>query len=90
MVIRPLLKPQGREVQSPSGFCGAELVALIVAERTRQKLIARFGARKMWLHLRGKGHDVARCTIERLYREQGLARCVEDEDVPHDHRRSGC
>jgi putative transposase len=49
----------------------AELVALIEAERSRQKLIARFGARKMWLHLRGQGHDVARCTIERLYREQG-------------------
>lgn len=49
----------------------AELVALIEAERRRQKLIARFGARKMWLHLRGKGHDVARCTIERLYREHG-------------------
>jgi putative transposase len=51
----------------------AELVALIEAERSRQKLIARFGARKMWLHLRGKGHDVARCTIERLYRDQGWA-----------------
>ena len=25
----------------------------------------------MWLHLRSKGHDVARCTIERLYTEQG-------------------
>jgi putative transposase len=49
----------------------AELVALIEAERARQKLLARFGARKMWLHLRGKGHDVARCTVERLYREQG-------------------
>jgi putative transposase len=48
-----------------------ELVAVMEAERARQKLIARFGARKMWLHLRGKGHDVARCTIERLYREQG-------------------
>ena len=49
----------------------AELVEVMVAERQRQKLIARFGARKMWLHLRGRGHDVARCTIERLYREQG-------------------
>ena len=49
----------------------AELVAVMVAERERQKLIARFGARKMWLHLRGRGHDVARCTVERLYREQG-------------------
>jgi putative transposase len=48
-----------------------ELVALIEAERERQKFIRRFGARKMWLHLRGQGHDVARCTIERLYREQG-------------------
>jgi putative transposase len=43
---------------------------LIEAERARQKLLARFGARKMWLHLRGRGHD-ARCTVERLYRQQG-------------------
>ena len=49
----------------------AELVALIEAERERQKFIRRFGARKMWLHLRGQGHDVARCTIERIYRQQG-------------------
>jgi putative transposase len=48
-----------------------QVVALIQAERSRQKLFARFGARKMWLHLRGQGHDVARCTIERLYRQQG-------------------
>jgi hypothetical protein len=39
----------------------------MVAERKRQRLIARFGASKMWLHLRGRGHDVARCTIERLW-----------------------
>lgn len=25
----------------------------------------------MWLHLRSQGHDVARCTIERIYAEQG-------------------
>ena len=48
-----------------------QIVALMVAERDRQKLVKRLGARKMWLHLRGKGHDVARCTIERLYAEQG-------------------
>jgi putative transposase len=51
----------------------AEIVALIEAERDRQKLIKRFGGRKMWLHLRSKGHDVAWCTIERLYAEQGWA-----------------
>ena len=48
-----------------------QIVALIQAERSRQKLFARLGARKMWLHLRGQGHEVARCTIERLYRQQG-------------------
>ena len=31
-----------------------------------------YGARKMWLHLRRKGHDVARCTVERLMRILGL------------------
>jgi putative transposase len=31
-----------------------------------------YGARKMWLHLRQDGHDVARCTIERLMPALGL------------------
>ena len=59
----------------------AELVALVEAERTRQKLFARFGARKMWLHLRSKGHDVARCTIERLYAEQGWVGALRRKNV---------
>lgn len=49
----------------------AEIISLIEAEREGQKFVRRFGARKMWLHLRGRGHDVARCRIERLYRQQG-------------------
>jgi putative transposase len=31
-----------------------------------------FGARKVWLTLRGEGFDVARCTVERLMRELGI------------------
>lgn len=31
-----------------------------------------YGARKMWLQLRRAGHDVARCTVERLMRLLGL------------------
>ena len=31
-----------------------------------------YGARKMWLELRGKGVDVARCTVERLMTSLGL------------------
>jgi putative transposase len=58
-----------------------EIVALIVAERGRQKLFVNFGPRKMWLHLRGQGHDVARCTIERLYREQDWAGALRAKKV---------
>ncbi len=38
----------------------------------KKKFVTLLGARKMWLRLRGKGHDVARCTIERLMREMGI------------------
>jgi len=43
----------------------AEIVELIAAARDH-KFRRRYGARKMRLHLRTHGHDVARCTIERL------------------------
>ena len=33
--------------------------------------LTTLGSRKIWIRLRGKGHDVARCTVERLMREQG-------------------
>ena len=79
-------QPSRRDVRD------GEIVALIGAERARQKLFARFGPRKMWLHLRGKGHDVARCTIERLYAEQGWAGALRAKKVrttianDNDHR----
>ena len=50
----------------------AEIIELIAAARDH-KFRRRFGARKMWLHLRAQGHDVARCTVERLMAAQGWA-----------------
>ena len=50
----------------------AELVALIEAERGT-KFGRLLGARKMWLRLRRQGHDVARCTVERLFRQLGIS-----------------
>jgi putative transposase len=49
----------------------AELVKLIQAERAT-KFGRLLGARKTWLRLRGQGHEVARCTVERLFRELGI------------------
>ena len=47
-----------------------EIVELIRAAR-EQRFIARFGARKMWLHLCRQGHNVASCTVERLMTANG-------------------
>jgi putative transposase len=39
----------------------------------RRKGRRLYGARKVWLQLRREGIDVARCTVERLMRELGIA-----------------
>ena len=52
----------------------AELVAIIRAQHEDKKtgrFVQTLGARKLWIRLRGQGHDVARCTVERIMREQG-------------------
>ena len=49
----------------------AELVQIISKARERP-FVARLGARKLWLHLRRKGHEVARCTVERLMSQMGI------------------
>jgi putative transposase len=48
------------------------VLELIVTERESSAFVAGLGARKMWLRLRGKGHDVARCTVERLMTAAGF------------------
>lgn len=51
-----------------------EIVELIRAQREDAKtgrFVATLGSRKMWIRLRGQGHDIARCTIERLMRANG-------------------
>ena len=49
----------------------AELVTIIAKARER-RFVARLGARKLWLHLRRQGCDVARCTVERLMTQMGI------------------
>jgi len=52
----------------------AELVEIITAAREDKKkgrFVQTLGSRKLWIWLRGQGHDVARCTVERIMREHG-------------------
>lgn len=40
-----------------------------------------YGARKIWRELNRQGHDVARCTVERLMRELGITGAVRGKKV---------
>jgi putative transposase len=51
------------------------VIALIEKAR-KVRFVKLLGARKTWLHLRGLGHDVARCTIERLIYQMGISGVV--------------
>lgn len=51
-----------------------ELVDILAAQRQDKrtgKFVQTLGSRKMWIRLRGQGHEVARCTVERIMGEQG-------------------
>jgi len=63
-----------REGFSKRKLRDAELIELIKVERKGSRFVRLFGARKMWLHLRSKGHDVARCTVEPLMAQLGHQR----------------
>lgn len=47
---------------------------IILATWQKQRRI--LGARKLWLRLRRDGHDIARCTVERLMRDLGISGVV--------------
>ncbi|MFF3691624.1 IS3 family transposase [Streptomyces sp. NPDC002187] len=57
----------------------AELKALI--QQVFDANYRVYGARKIWRELNRQGHAVARCTVERLMRELGLAGAVRGKKV---------
>lgn len=53
----------------------AEVIVLIEKAR-KAPFVKLLGARKLWLHLRSLGNEVARCTIERLMTQLGVSGVV--------------
>jgi len=53
-----------------------EQITKLINQARQHPFRVRFGARKMWLYLRSQGHDVARCTVERLMAANGWAGAV--------------
>ena len=56
---------------SPRELSDERWKPIVLATWQAQRKI--LGARKLWLRLRREGHDIARCTVERLMRELGIA-----------------
>ena len=55
-----------------------------LAEKIRgvwEKSRRRYGARKVWHELKRQGENVARCTVERLMRDEGIAGVVRGKRV---------
>jgi transposase InsO family protein len=48
----------------------------VVIQRVHAENFGVYGPRKVWRQLRREGHSVARCTVERLMRDMGLAGVV--------------
>lgn len=67
-------------VPSRRAIRDAQITELIATAR-QNRFTARFGARKMWLHLRRAGHDVARCTVERLMTQHGWCGALRGKQV---------
>jgi len=65
--------------------------ALLVNEirRVHVENYGVYGARKVWLALNREGISVARCTVERLMREQGLVGAVRGKVKRTTNRRPG-
>ena len=51
-----------------------DLVLMAEIERVFETNYSVYGARKIWRQLRREGLDVARCTVERLMRDLGVAK----------------
>ena len=60
----------------PSARAARDAVLLVEIARVHRENYSVYGARKVWTQLNREGHQVARCTVERLMRRLGLAGVV--------------
>ena len=58
-----------------------DLVLMEEIERVFETNYSVYGARKVWRQLRREGRDAARCTVERLMRDLGLAGAIRGKPV---------
>ena len=65
-------KAQERDLDLRSDRAKSDEVAMALIKTSHKESHGLYGARKVYHDLRRQGHDLARCTIERLMRAMGL------------------
>ena len=71
---------RNREFQLPDR-ARRDLVLMEKIKRVFETNYSVYGPRKVWRQLRREGQDVARCTVERLMRDLGLAGAIRGKPV---------
>ncbi|MET4130869.1 putative transposase [Roseovarius sp. MBR-38] len=92
--VGPICRVLGIAPSTYYGFKAVERDPDLASDRTRQDHLdkaaikeafdgsrGRYGARKVWHQLRREGHDIARCTVERLMKVMGLQGVVRGKKV---------
>ncbi len=72
---------QRRDPAKLSARARRDLVLKPEIARVFAENFAVYGVRKVWRQMKREGHDIARCTVERLMRELGLAGVIRGKPV---------
>ena len=70
-----------RDPDLASGRARQDRLDMAAIKQTFDGSRGRYGARKVWHQLRREGHDIARCTVERLMKVMGLQGVVRGKKV---------
>lgn len=72
---------QRRDPSRCSARARRDLVLKPEIARVFAENFAVYGVRKVWRQMQREGHDIARCTVERLMRDMGLAGVIRGKPV---------
>ena len=61
------------KTRAPSARALSDEAAKVEIRRVWEANYRAYGAKRVWLALRREGHEIARCTVERLMTEMGIA-----------------
>lgn len=70
-----------RDLELASDRARQDRLAMDAIKRAFDGSRGRYGARKVWHQLRRNGHDIARCTVERLMKATGLQGVVRGKKI---------